>query len=156
MRHRVVTSQFNRHTNARKGLLLGLIRNLSERGTVTTTEAKAKELMRLYDPLVTRAKSGSLNDRRVLHQTLGKRDIVNTLVDQIAPVMGDRTSGFTTSTVIGKRRGDNALLVKVSLINMPENVCSLKKPVEVKDVKTKNSTKDSKNNDKKSGVKKKA
>jgi len=140
MRHRVATSQFNRDTNARKGMLLSLVRNLTEQGSITTTQAKAKELMRLYDPLVSRAQSGTLNDRRILHRTLGKRDIVNTLVDQIAPAMSDRSSGFTTSTVVGKRRGDNALLVKVSLINMPEQVGSLKKPVEVKDAKSKKST----------------
>lgn len=137
MRHRVASSQFNRDTNARKALLLSLVRNLTERGSITTTEAKAKELMRIYDPLVSRAQSGTLNDRRILHRTLGKRDLVNTLVDRIAPAMSDRNSGFTTSTVVGKRRGDNALLVEVSLVNMPESVGRLKKPVEVKKEKSK-------------------
>lgn len=137
MRHRVASSQFNRDTNARKGLLLSLVRNLTERGSITTTQAKAKELMRLYDSLVSRAQSGTLNDRRILHRTLGKRDVVNTLVDQVAPAMSDRQSGFTTSTVVGKRRGDNALLVKVSLVNMPDQVGSLKKPEETKIEKTK-------------------
>jgi len=150
MRHRVASSQFNRDTNARKALLLSLVRNLTERGSITTTQAKAKELMRIYDPLVTRAQSGTLSDRRILHKTLGKRDIVNTLVDRIAPAMKDRTSGFTTSMVVGKRRGDNALLLKVSLVTMPEEVGSLRKPLEVKESKpAKSSQKDDKKSAKK-------
>lgn len=135
MRHRVVKRHFNRRANPRQALLRGLLRNLVERGTVTTTEIKGKELARLFDIQMSRAKKGTLHDRRLLHEAFGKRDVVNTLVDQIAAESGERTSGFTTISVVGRRRGDNALLVKVSLVNMPEHIGQLKAPAD--SVKTK-------------------
>lgn len=128
MRHRVAKRHFNRDTNARKALLVGLMRQLVISGKITTTEAKAKEVARLFDKQLSKAKRGSLTDRRKLHQVFGKRDVVNTLVDRIAPTVSDRTSGFTTRSVIGKRRGDNALLVQVALVVAPDSTATLKAP----------------------------
>lgn len=132
MRHRVAKRHFNRDTNARKALLAGLMRELVVSGKITTTEAKAKEVARLFDKQLSKAKRGTLADRRKLHQMFGKRDVVNTLVDRIAPTVADRTSGFTTRSVIGKRRGDNALLVQVALVVAPESTATLKAPASAK------------------------
>lgn len=111
-----------------------MVRSLLETGSVTTTKAKAIELARIADKVIARAQRNDLTSRRVLHRFFGKRDVVNTLVDTIAPAFADRKSGFTTMSVLGTRRGDAALLAKVSLVSMPEKMGSFKpakKPAEV-------------------------
>ena len=126
MRHRVKKRHFNRDTNHRKHLLRNLVRSLIEQGEITTTVAKAKETKRISDKLISKAGKNDLNTRRVLHRFFGKRDVVNTLVDSVAPAMSDRRSGFTTMSRVGKRRGDNTQLAKLALVVKPENVGSLK------------------------------
>lgn len=126
MRHRVQKRHFNRDTNHRKHLLRNLVRSLVEEGEITTTIAKAKETKRISDKLISKAGKNDLSTRRILHRFFGKRDVVNTLVDSVAPAMSDRKSGFTTISKVGKRRGDNTELVKLALVVKPENVGSLK------------------------------
>jgi large subunit ribosomal protein L17 len=140
MRHRVQDKKFNRDVNQRKALLTGLLRNMAEHGQIITTVAKAKELKRLMDKMVTQAKGNSIQARRELHRTFGKRDVVNTFVDVIAPAMADRTSGFTTISKLGPRRGDNTPMAKISFVN-GFVTGSLKKPKSAEATKTKHSTK---------------
>jgi len=139
MRHRVQKRHFNRDTNHRKHLLRNLVRSLVEKGEITTTVAKAKETKRIADKLVGKAAKNDINTRRVLHRFFGKRDVVNTLVDSVAPAMSDRKSGFTTISKVGKRRGDNTELVKLSFVTKAKNVGSLNsdKPYETRKVKAK-------------------
>lgn len=126
MRHRRKVKRLNRDTNHRKMLLRNLVRSLIEVGEITTTEAKAKETKRLADKLIGKARVDSTANRRVLHTFFGKRDIVNTLVDRVAPLFTKRVSGFTTLKDAGVRRGDNTKLVTLSLIEKPEVVGTLK------------------------------
>ncbi len=119
MRHRVKGNHFNRDTNNRKALLMNLVRSLIERGAITTTKGKATEVERITNKMIAKAKNNTIETRRLLHKFFGKRDVVNTLVDKIAPLFTDRKSGFTTSVDLGTRRGDNASLVKLSLIKQP-------------------------------------
>ncbi len=127
MRHRVKVNKFNRDTKHRESLFKNLVRALVEHGSITTTEQKAKEVKRLADRLIGKAKTDSVHMRRQLHEFFGKRDVVNTLVDRIAPLFTDRVSGFTTTTAVGIRRGDNTRMVAISLVTMPE-VVGLKNP----------------------------
>jgi len=108
-------------------MLRNLVRSLIEVGTVTTTDSKAKELRRLSDRLIHKAQQGTLASRQLLHRFFGKRDVVNTLVDRIAPLMTDRVSGFTTLTKVGNRKGDNGKMLTVTLVKKPANLGSLKK-----------------------------
>jgi large subunit ribosomal protein L17 len=119
MRHRVADKKFNRDSNARKALFTGLLRNLVERGSIVTTQARAKAIKPLADRMVSQAQESTLASRRLLHMTFGKRDVVNTLVDVIAPAMKARTSGFTRITMVGNRRGDNTPMVKIEFSDMP-------------------------------------
>lgn len=126
MRHRVATKTFNRNTKQRKALLVNLVRQLVEHGEITTTKEKAKEIKRIADKMIHKAKVDTIAVRRGLHSFFGKRDVVNTLVERVAPLMADRVSGFTTSYIIGERRGDNTTMVKLSLVAKPEVVHTLK------------------------------
>jgi large subunit ribosomal protein L17 len=126
MRHRVTSKQFNRDTNHRKALLKNLVRSLIEEGLIVTTEAKAKETKRVADRIIHKAQTDSIATRRGLHRFFGQRDVVNTLVDRVAPAMKDRVSGFTTIAPMGNRRGDNSALFKLELVAKPERIGTLK------------------------------
>lgn len=129
MKHRVAGGHFNRNTKQRKALFKGMVRSLLETGSITTTKSKAKETQRITDILIAKAKLSDLNSRRSLHRFFGKRDVVNTLVDSIAPLYSDVNSGFTTLKVIGNRRGDNAEMAMLTLLKFP-NQTGFKKVVE--------------------------
>ena len=131
MRHRVKTKQLGRNTKARKHLLIGQVRSLLLYGSITTTRAKAKEIARLTDTYISKAKSDSVATRRQLHTFFGKRDVVNALVDSIAPLFPDKVSGFTTISDVGTRRGDNAQLARVALTTQPENIGTFAAPKDV-------------------------
>lgn len=124
MRHRIQAKHLNRDSNSRKALFKGLVGSLITTGEIQTTETKAKAIKGLADKIIHRAQEGSVNTRRVLARFFGRRDIVNELVDKVAPSMKDRTSGFTRITRLGKRRGDNTMLVKIELMNNQKNVVS--------------------------------
>ena len=124
MRHRVAKSSFGRSTKHRGAMLKNLVRGLFEQGEIEVTQAKGKEVKRWADKLLHKAQQNTLEARRELHQYFGKRDIVNTLVEKIAPTMSDRTSGFTTLQILGKRRGDNALMVRLALVKKPAEMGS--------------------------------
>lgn len=120
MRHRVASKQLQRDTNHRKALIMNLVRQLIEHGSITTTSAKAKVLQPVADKMVTKAKKADVAARRSLHEFFGKRDVVNTLVDKIAPVLASRTSGYTRITEVGTRAGDNAKLVTIAWVDQPK------------------------------------
>jgi len=136
MRHRIKKRHLNRDTKHRKALFKNLLRALITHGEITTTEAKAKEVKRIGDKIVFKAINNDLKTRRLLHRFFGRRDVVNTLVDRIAPEMKSRVGGYTRITKIGKRRGDNALLVNLSLVNKPEKLKTLKSGKEYPNTKS--------------------
>ena len=135
MRHRVASKQFNRDTNARKALIKGLLRALVEQGEIVTTTSRAKEIKRLMDKLVAKAKTDSVQTRRVLHRMFGERAVVNTLVDRIAPAMADRVSGFTTISVASIRRGDSADQSRLKFVVEIDRAGSLKSGKDYSEVK---------------------
>lgn len=119
MRHRVKGKALSRNTKQRKALFKGMLRSLFEEGAIETTETKAKVIRRLADKVITKAKPRTLNARRTLEQFFGSKQTVNRIVDSVVPAVEDRTSGFTTLTRLGRRRGDDAPMVKLELVNPP-------------------------------------
>ncbi|CAN5299013.1 hypothetical protein BH10PAT2_BH10PAT2_1220 [soil metagenome] len=116
MRHRIQDKKFNRDSNQRKALFMGLLRNLTVQGSIVTTMARAKAVKRLADRMVTTASGNDLASRRKLHKFFGKRDVVNKLVDVVAPAMVDRKSGFVRVTAMGNRRGDNTPMATLEFV----------------------------------------
>jgi len=116
MRHRIKTHSFNRDSKNRKALLKSLLLGLFEHGEIEVTKARAKEAKRWADKLLPLAQENTLESKRKLHQFFGRRDVVNTLCEVIAPAYDDRKSGFTTLEIVGSRKGDNALMARLSLI----------------------------------------
>ena len=126
MRHRKKNTKLGTDSNHRKALLRNLLRSLFEHGQIVTTTAKAKEVKRQADKLIFKAQDNSLKTRRLLHKYFGKRDVVNTLVERIAPAFKQKTTGFTKLEFDAVRRGDNTQLMKLSLEQLPEKLGDLK------------------------------
>ncbi|MEV7673356.1 50S ribosomal protein L17 [Streptomyces sp. NPDC000963] len=99
-----------------KLLLANLAKSLFEHGRITTTEAKARRLRPVAERLITKAKKGDIHNRRLVLQTITDKGIVHTLFTEIAPRYSERPGGYTRITKIGNRRGDNAPMAVIELV----------------------------------------
>ena len=99
-----------------KALLRNLATNLFEHGRITTTEAKARRLRPFAERLVTKAKKGDLHNRRQVMELITDKSVVHTLFTEIAPRFSERPGGYTRITKIGNRRGDNAPMAVIELV----------------------------------------
>ncbi|MER6298073.1 50S ribosomal protein L17 [Kitasatospora sp. NPDC001539] len=97
-------------------LLAGLARELFQYGRITTTEAKARRLRPLAEKLITKAKKGDLHNRRLVRKTITDVSVLHTLFTEIAPRYENRPGGYTRITKIGPRRGDNAPMAVIELV----------------------------------------
>ncbi len=120
MRHRVAGKKLSRSRSHRKALFRNLLSALILHGEIKTTESKAKIVNRLFDKLVTKSKVGTLHARRSVAAFLNKKKVVNRLVDEIAPLFKDRPGGFTRIIRLGQRQGDDAMMVKLELVEKPK------------------------------------
>ncbi|GAA2715774.1 MULTISPECIES: 50S ribosomal protein L17 [Streptomyces] len=99
-----------------KLLLANLAKALFEHGRITTTEAKARRLRPVAERLITKAKKGDIHNRRQVLQTITDKGVVHTLFTEIAPRFAERPGGYTRITKIGNRRGDNAPMAVIELV----------------------------------------
>ncbi|MFD8546458.1 50S ribosomal protein L17 [Streptomyces sp. NPDC059649] len=97
-------------------MLRNLATALFEHGRITTTEAKARRLRPYAERLVTKAKKGDLHNRRQVMQLISDKSVVHTLFTEIAPRFEERPGGYTRITKIGNRRGDNAPMAVIELV----------------------------------------
>lgn len=118
-RHQSKLPKLNRDSNSRKSLFRVQLKSLIEFGKLTTTVTKAKVIKRLFDKLAAKASQGTLASRRNVAATLGSPKTANKLIDAIIPVMGGRTSGFTTIQKVSVQKGDATSIATLSLMAMP-------------------------------------
>jgi large subunit ribosomal protein L17 len=97
-------------------LLANLATALFEHGSITTTEAKAKRLRPLAERLITFAKRGDLHARRQVLTVVRDNEVVHELFAEIGPRFADRPGGYTRITKIGPRKGDNAPMAVIELV----------------------------------------
>jgi large subunit ribosomal protein L17 len=97
-------------------MLANLATSLFEHGRNTTTEAKAKRLRPLAEKLVTFAKRGDLHARRQVMTTIRDKSVVHTLFAEIGPRYENRPGGYTRITKVGPRKGDNAPMAVIELV----------------------------------------
>src|SRR3954468_9660094 len=97
-------------------MLANLATSLFEHGRITTTEAKAKRLRPLAERLITFAKRGDLHARRRVMSVVRDRDVVHTLFAEIGPGFAERAGGYTRITKLGPRKGDNAPMAVIELV----------------------------------------
>jgi large subunit ribosomal protein L17 len=97
-------------------MLANLATSLFEHGRITTTVTKAKRLRPLAEKLVTFAKRGDLHARRQVMTTIRDKDVVHTLFAEIGPRYENRPGGYTRITKVGPRKGDNAPMAVIELV----------------------------------------
>ncbi|HZU19132.1 MAG TPA: 50S ribosomal protein L17 [Candidatus Dormibacteraeota bacterium] len=117
MRHLKSGRHFNRDTDARKALLRNLCTSLLERGRITTTEARAKELRRRVERLITEAKADDVAARRRVAREISDPEVADRLFRTVMPRLRARPGGYTRIIRKGPRRGDAAPMVVIELVN---------------------------------------
>ncbi|MEJ5913794.1 50S ribosomal protein L17 [Pseudokineococcus sp. 1T1Z-3] len=100
-------------------MLANLATQLFEHRSITTTQAKAKRLRPFAERLITFAKRGDLAARRRVMTVVRDKTVVHELFTEIAPQMQQRDGGYTRTTKIGPRKGDNAPMVVIELVAEP-------------------------------------
>ncbi|HQB97676.1 MAG: 50S ribosomal protein L17 [Candidatus Cloacimonadaceae bacterium] len=116
MRHRVEGRKFGRETDARRLMMRNLVKSMVEHGQINTTLAKAKEMRRFVERVVTYGKNNTVHSRRLAYSVLGDRDLVKKLFDDIAPAFANRNGGYTRVIKAGFRRGDNAPMAIIQFV----------------------------------------
>jgi large subunit ribosomal protein L17 len=116
MRHQKSGRKLNRTSSHRWALIRNLITALLRNEKIKTTDAKAKELRRWADRVITLGKQGSLHARRQVLGIVQDKAVVRKLFDTIAPRFKDRPGGYTRITKIGMRRGDAAPVSIIELV----------------------------------------
>tara|TARA_B100000809_G_scaffold247654_1_gene276917 strand:+ start:159 stop:527 length:369 start_codon:yes stop_codon:yes gene_type:complete len=104
---------------------------------IKTTHARAKELQRFLEPLITFAKRGDLHARRQVLRKIKHKEIVHTLFHEIAPIYSERPGGYTRITKLGFRDNDRASVSQIELIDYVDSIDTKDKPEEKKYSKSK-------------------
>ena len=116
MRHAKRVKKLGRTKSHRKAMLANMAASLLTYQVIKTTEAKAKEVRRLADKLISLGKKGDLHAHRQVYDVIKDRKLVKKLFDEIAPQFADREGGYTRVSKLGPRRGDGAPLSVVELL----------------------------------------
>jgi large subunit ribosomal protein L17 len=119
MRHRLSGRQLSRNSSHRKAMFRNMTASLLAHEMIKTTVPKAKELRRVVEPLLTRAKVDSLANRRVAFDRIRDRDVVTKLFTELGPRFKDRPGGYLRILKCGFRAGDNAPMAIVELLDRP-------------------------------------
>ncbi|WP_022660837.1 50S ribosomal protein L17 [Paucidesulfovibrio longus] len=121
MRHRNSGRKLNRTNAHRKALMRNMALALLTHERIRTTEAKAKELRKVVESLVTLALRDDLHSRRLAYKALNNHQMVQRLFDEIAPRFKDGNGGYTRILKLAlPRRGDNAPMVVIELTKLAE------------------------------------
>jgi large subunit ribosomal protein L17 len=124
-RHGYVGTKFGRERDQRRALLKSLSEALIINESIETTLPKAKAVKTYTEKLITKAKKGDLHNRRQVMSSLQTKSTAYKLVDEIAPKLSGRQSGYLRVTKTVVRQGDRAQLAKVSFV---DNLSQIKTP----------------------------
>ncbi|MGW4067303.1 50S ribosomal protein L17 [Nocardia grenadensis] len=109
-------ARFGGSASHQKAIFANLATALFEHGRITTTEAKAKALRPYAEKLVTKAKAGTLADRREVLRVIRNKDVVHDLFAEIGPSFEGRNGGYTRIIKTLPRKGDNAPMAIIELV----------------------------------------
>ena len=152
-RHGYKGRKFGRETDQRLALTRGLMCSLIKYQTITTTLARAKEIRRDLEKIITIAKKGGLANRRLVIARLNDLETATLLVDVIAPQI-KRDSGYLRIEHAGYRRGDNSEMGTISFVDEISFEVAEEKPVEKKAERADEKKSEAKSNAKKTSAKK--
>ena len=137
MRHKKSFNHLGRTASHRKAMLSNMAISLIMHKRITTTLAKAKELKKFVEPLITKSKEDTTNSRRVVFSYLQNKEAIIELFKEISVKVAERPGGYTRIIKLGTRLGDAAEMCFIELVDFNENMA---KPV-VKKARTRRSGK---------------
>ena len=120
MRHGKKHNHLGRTTSHRKAMLANMSCSLIEHKRINTTVAKAKALRVFVEPLITKSKSDTTHNRRVVFAYLRDKFAVTELFKEISVKVADRPGGYLRIIKLGNRQGDNAPMAMVELVDYNE------------------------------------
>lgn len=120
MKHKIGFNALSRTTAERKALKRNMVTSLFRYERIETTKAKAKEVQRLAEKMITRAKVDSVHNRRLTSAVLFDEAVVNKLFTEIAPLFKEVPGGYTHIIKTGNRFNDAAEMVILELTKKPE------------------------------------
>jgi large subunit ribosomal protein L17 len=122
MRHRLGLRKLNRTSSHRLAMLRNMTVSLLRHEAIKTTLPKAKELRRVAEPILTLGKNPSLANRRLAFARLRDREMVTKLFDELGPRYASRNGGYSRILKFGFRKGDNAPMALIELMDRPAEV----------------------------------
>lgn len=120
MRHGKKFNHLGRQTAHRSAMLSNMACSLIEHKRINTTVAKAKALKQFVEPLITKSKSDTTHNRRIVFGYLRSKYAVTDLFRDVAAKVGDRPGGYTRIIKVGNRLGDNADMAMIELVDFNE------------------------------------
>lgn len=120
MKHRIGFNALSRKSSQRKALVRNMVTSLFRYERIETTQAKALEVRKAAEKMITRAKEDTVHNRRIVARDLYDEAIVNKLFKEIAPMFQDRKGGYTRILKTGNRLGDAAEMVILELVEKTE------------------------------------
>lgn len=121
MRHNNALRKLNRSSSHRTAMFRNMSNSLLRHEIIKTTLPKAKELRRYVEPVITLGKTPSLSNRRLAFSRLRDREIVTKLFSELGPRYVTRPGGYLRILRYGFRKGDNAPMALVELVDRPED-----------------------------------
>ncbi|WP_455376791.1 50S ribosomal protein L17 [Kaarinaea lacus] len=119
MRHQNSGRQLNRNSSHRKAMFKNMASSLFRHELIKTTVPKAKELRRVAEPLITKAKVDSVANRRYVYDRIRDREMVGKLFAELGPRYKERPGGYLRILKCGYRAGDKAPMALVELVDRP-------------------------------------
>ena len=120
MRHGKKINHLGRKTAHRKSMLANMACSLIEHKRINTTVAKAKALKQFVEPMITKSKTDTTPNRRLVMARLRQKEAVAELFRDVAAKVGDRPGGYTRIIKLGNRLGDNADMAMIELVDYNE------------------------------------
>ncbi len=120
MRHGKKFNHLGRTASHRKAMLANMASSLIEHKRINTTVAKAKALKNYVEPLITKSKSDTTHNRRIVFSYLRNKNAVSELFREVVAKVGDRPGGYTRIIKTGNRLGDNAEMCMIELVDFNE------------------------------------
>ncbi|MFZ5523721.1 MAG: 50S ribosomal protein L17 [Pseudomonadota bacterium] len=125
MRHRLGLRKLNRTSSHRLAMFRNMAVSLLRHEVIKTTLPKAKELRRVAEPILTLGKTPSLANRRLAFSRLRDREMVTKLFDELGPRYAARNGGYSRILKFGFRKGDNAPMALVELMDRPADATAV-------------------------------
>jgi len=125
MRHRLGLRKLNRTSSHRLAMFRNMAVSLLRHEVIKTTLPKAKELRRVAEPILTMGKKPSLANRRLAYSRLRDREMVTKLFDELGPRYATRNGGYLRILKFGFRKGDNAPMALIELMDRPDEATAV-------------------------------